>query len=169
QIVIGQYLKEDAEPIAIVAGLSKIWIVSQVKEKDIYHIRAMDQVEVQVSGIPGKSISGKIFHINEMVDEDTRSVEILIECDNTDRTLKPGMYATVHYKDVPIQSIIIPSKAIFQQEENQYVFVQIEKNKYQKRKVETADTTDSNVVILSGLENGEIIVNDGGIYLIKEQ
>lgn len=34
-IVIGQYLREDVGPIAIVAELSKVWIVGQVKEKDI--------------------------------------------------------------------------------------------------------------------------------------
>ena len=34
-IVTGQYLKDDTEPIAIVADLSKVWIAAQVKEKDI--------------------------------------------------------------------------------------------------------------------------------------
>ena len=34
-IVTGQYLKDDTEPVAIVADLSEVWIAAQVKEKDI--------------------------------------------------------------------------------------------------------------------------------------
>lgn len=34
-IVLGQYIKEDAGPLALVADLSKVWVVAHVKEKDI--------------------------------------------------------------------------------------------------------------------------------------
>ena len=35
RIVIGQYMKEDAEPVAVIADLSKVWVVAHVKEKDL--------------------------------------------------------------------------------------------------------------------------------------
>ena len=34
-VVCGQYLKDDADPVAVVADLSKVWVSAQVKEKDI--------------------------------------------------------------------------------------------------------------------------------------
>lgn len=34
EIVLGQYLREDAKPVAIVAELSKIWVAGQLKNKD---------------------------------------------------------------------------------------------------------------------------------------
>ncbi len=168
-IVIGQYLREDADAIVVVAELSKIWIAAQVKEKDVHHVREMDGVMVNIAAMPDKPISGRIYHVDEMVDEDTRSVQVLIECDNSDRILRPGMYVTVLFKDVPHPAILVPTKSIFQSENAQFVFVQIGKDRYQRRQVETAGTYNGSTSITSGLKTGEVIVNEGGVFLLKQQ
>jgi cobalt-zinc-cadmium efflux system membrane fusion protein len=46
--VTGQYLREDADPVMIVAELSKVWISGEVKEKDLRFIKNGDQVSVKV-------------------------------------------------------------------------------------------------------------------------
>lgn len=165
-IVIGQYLKEDAAPIAIVAELSKVWIVGQVKEKDIRFIHELDEVQIKIAAFPDRIIKGKVYHVNEMVDEDTRSVQVLIECENKERDLKPGMYVTVRFIDTPEPAILIPTKAVLQLNDNQFVFVQVGKDKYQRRKIETEGTSNGKVVVKSGLKSGEIIVSEGGIFLL---
>ncbi len=167
KIVIGQYLKEDSEPIAIVAELTKVWIVGQVKEKDIRFIHELDEVEVKIAAFPERVIKGKVYHVNEMVDEETRSVQVLIECDNKERDLKPGMYVNVRFIDTPEPTILIPSQAVLQMNDNQFVFVQVGKDRYQKRKIETEGTSNGKVVTKSGLKAGEVIVSEGGIYLLE--
>ncbi|MCS6821502.1 MAG: efflux RND transporter periplasmic adaptor subunit [Microscillaceae bacterium] len=167
KIVIGQYLKADSGPIAIVAELSKVWIAGQIKEKDIRYIHQLDEVEVKVAAFPDKVIKGKIYHLNEMVDESTRSVQLLIECDNSERILKPGMYVTVRFIDTPSPAILIPSKAILQMNDNQFVFVQVGKDQYQRRKIETEGTFDGKAIVRSGLKADEVIVSEGGIYLLE--
>lgn len=166
-IVIGQYLKEDAEPIAIVAELSKVWIVGQIKEKDINFIRTLDSVDIRLAAFPDKPLHGKIFHVNEIVNEETRSVEVLIECSNPNHDLKPGMYVTVLFKDMPQRSILIPAKAIFQKEEKQFVFVKINDNHFEKRQIETAGTSNGNVIVTAGIHAGEVIVSEGGSLMIR--
>ena len=64
--------------------------------------------------ISDRNITGKVYHVNEIVDEATRSVKVLIECDNPDRKLKPGMYATVNFSTAPVNSIMIPVTALMQ-------------------------------------------------------
>ncbi len=168
-IVIGQYLKEDAEPIAIVAELSKIWVSGQVKEKDIHLINSISEVEIMTSALPSKRIKGKVHHVNEIVNSDTRSVEVLVECKNTEQDLRPGMYVNVLFKAVPENSILIPSKSVFQQENAQYVYVKIDENQYEKRQIESDNTSHGNVVVKSGLKAGEIIISDGGWLILKNQ
>lgn len=56
-----------------------------------------------------------------MLDEDTRSVEVLIECDNSVRLMKPAMYGTVKLCDSSTDVIRIPTSAILQEEESAYV------------------------------------------------
>ncbi|MCP1300639.1 efflux RND transporter periplasmic adaptor subunit [Chryseobacterium sp. S0630] len=166
KIVNGQYLKGDADPVMIIAELSKVWISGDVKEKDIRFVNTGDQVSVRVSAYPDKNITGKVYHINEIVDEDTRSIKVLIECDNPDRKLKPGMYATVNFSTTPEKTVMIPVTALMQQDNSQYVWVKTGKSQYTKRAVTTGETDQKTVRITSGLQPGETIMTEGGIYML---
>lgn len=165
-IVIGQYLREDAGPVSIVAELSKVWVVGQVKEKDISNIHESDAVGIAVAGMPGLSIRGTVYHISEMLDEETRSVEVFIECENKGRNLKPGMYVTALFSEIADNSILIPSSAVLQLEESSFVFVKTKGNGYLKRLIQTSGTDNDRIILKSGLKSGEEIVTDGGFYLL---
>ena len=165
-IVIGQYLREDAGPVSIVAELGKVWVVGQVKEKDINNIHESDEVEIAVAGMPGLSIQGVVYHISEMLDEETRSVEVFIECENKGRNLKPGMYVTAQFSEIADSSILIPSSAVLQLEESSFVFVKTKGNGYLKRLIQTTGTDNDRVILKSGLKPGEEIVTEGGFYLL---
>ncbi len=163
-IVLGQYMKEDAEPVAIIANLDKVWVVAHVKEKDINSIRSLSEVEISLVAMPEKKIRGKIYHISEMMDEETRSVEVLLECNNASRLMKPGMYGTVRLTDAPTTTILIPASAVLQQENNCYVLISTGNNRYVKRQIITASTSHEKLVVLSGLNKGDRIVTEGAFY-----
>ncbi|MCX7743104.1 MAG: efflux RND transporter periplasmic adaptor subunit [Flavobacteriales bacterium] len=166
EIVNGHYIKADDPPHAIVADLSKVWIAGMVKEKDIQYIHETDLVEVTVAAYPGRKITGKVFHVHELVDEDTRSVQVLIECDNADRSLKPGMYVTVRFIQNQENTLLIPIQAIFQSNEQSFVFVEVSPNHFVRRIVETGNNKEGKIEIVSGLKPGEIIIHQGGFYLL---
>ncbi|QNK64023.1 efflux RND transporter periplasmic adaptor subunit [Pedobacter sp. PAMC26386] len=167
KVVLGQFIKDDAASVATVANLNKVWISGQVKEKDIRYINEKDECEIEVAALPGKKLTGKVYHVNEIVDEDTRSIQVLIECNNSDHALKPGMYVSVNFIDAPTSAILIPLKSILQMNDANFVFVVTAAGKYQKRKVETGNTEGDRVVIKSGLAKGEKIVSEGGFYLLE--
>ncbi|MEC4113686.1 efflux RND transporter periplasmic adaptor subunit [Myroides pelagicus] len=164
-VVIGQYINDDSEPVIKIASLNKIWIVGKVKEKDIQHLSKMDKVQVELSAYPNQPFEGKIFHINEIVDEDTRSIDVLIEVNNEQRILKPGMYVSVRFIDQPEKVILVPSRAILQGEDDSYVFVEVAENSYIRKNVKIGGVSGDKTVILSGIEKGDRVVNEGGIYL----
>lgn len=166
-LVMGQYIKDDEAPVASVAELSKVWVIGQVKEKDISKVSKDSDVQICLSSIGDQCINAKIYHISDILDEDTRSVEVYIECKNDKRLIKPGMYATVKFIHSPQEKILIPSSSILQLEDNNYVFVQTGTNTYERRNVRT-NTTNSNMTIIeSGLSKGEIIITVGSYYLME--
>jgi cobalt-zinc-cadmium efflux system membrane fusion protein len=167
EVVMGQYIKEEDSPKAIVADLKKVWIAGQVKEKDVRFIKKLDGAEIQLASYPDKKITGKIYHVNEIVDEDTRSVQVLIECTNEDHTLKPGMYVTVKFIDTPENTLFVPAKAVLQYNDSSFVLVQLEKGKYVRRYVETGISSNGKTAILSGLKANEIIISEGAFYLLE--
>lgn len=168
-IVIGQYNKEDSDPVATVAELSKIWVAGQVKEKDIRYINDLAEAEIKLISFPEKVIKGQIYHINSIIDENTRSVQVLIECDNEDKIMKPGMFVIAKFNYNIENSIVIPSKAIFQMDDASFVFIHLNKSKYLKRKIETLTEDKDSAIIKSGLIAGDEIVVNGGFYLLEEK
>ena len=163
-ITIGSYAKEDSEPLAVIADLSKIWITALVKEKYFGAIKHGDRVEVYTDAHPNKITWGSIYYIGEMLDEETRSLEVIVECNNADRELKLGMFCEVHFLSSPIQAVILPATAIMQEHDSDYVFIEIEKGKFIRRTVETESFKNGKVRIVSGISEGESVVVEGGIY-----
>ena len=164
-LTIGSYAKEDSEPLALVADLSHVWVAALVKEKYFGAIKHGDRVEVYTDANPNKTIWGTIYHIGEMLDEETRSLEVIVECDNTDRDLKLGMFCEVHFLSSSTKAIILPSTAIMQEKDNDYVLVEISKGKFVRRKVETESVDTKHTHITSGITEGENVIVKGGVYL----
>jgi membrane fusion protein, heavy metal efflux system len=166
KIVIGQYLKEDAEPVAIVTELSKVWVVGQLKEKDLTSVHKSDEVEIRLTGMPDIPVKGLVFHVGEILDEATRSVQIYVLCENSDRIMKPGMFVSTQFSENTGSVILVPSGSLYQMEETSFVFVYLGDDKYVKRHVEVNGTDGNRVIIKNGLKPGDEIVIEGGSLLL---
>lgn len=166
-IVLGQYIREDADPLAIVADLSRVWVAAQVKEKDIPLLDNLSAVGIRLTAMPDTLICGRIYHISELLDEQTRSAEVLIECDNRDRRLKPFMYGTVELTDRPAAAIVVPTSAILQHEDHCYVLSAEAPGRFRRVEVETLASERSGTVVSRGLEPLMRIVSEGAFYLIE--
>lgn len=167
KLVLGQYLKEDSEPVVIVAELSKVWVVAQMKEKDIKSIHESDEVEIRLTGIPDIPIKGKVYFISELLDEETRSVQVFIECSNEDRMMKPGMYVSAEFSSAGRLAAVIPSSAVFQAEGNNFVFAEVGSGIFVRHRIDFTMDNENMVIVESGLNPGDRIVINGGILLLE--
>ena len=164
-ITIGGYAKEDSEPLAVVADLSKVWVAALVKEKYFGAIEDGDRVEVYTDAYPDKAIWGTIHYIGKILDEETRSLEVIVECDNANRELRLGMFCEVHFLSSPIQAVVLPATAIMKEQDNDFVLVEISKGRFVRRKVVTESVHKDEVHIISGIKEGENVVISGGFLL----
>jgi cobalt-zinc-cadmium efflux system membrane fusion protein len=164
-ITVGQYLKIDAEPVVTVADLNKVWVVAHVKEKNIGTINQKDEVQVSTEACPDKPISGFVSYIGNMMDEQTRSVEVYVECRNHDKMLKPGMFVTVSFTQKLNDALIVPTTAVLQEDDHSFVFVQTGKGKFVKKQVTVTSAGDKDLIVRSGIAPGDVIVAEGGFYL----
>lgn len=165
RIVMGQYVKEDADPQVIVADLAKVWVVANVKEKDMRLIERLRDVSISLAASPDEPVGGRICHVGDLLDEQTRSVEVIIECDNAGGRMKPNMYALVELTDEPADAVVIPTSAVMQQQESCYVFTVAGDRRYRKTAVKVMSTDGDRSVIGSGLAAGDVIVVKGAFYL----
>jgi cobalt-zinc-cadmium efflux system membrane fusion protein len=164
-LVVGQYLKGDAEAAVTVADLNKVWVVARVKENHIGEIDRKDQVTVATESDPQHPVKGFVDYIGNMMDEQTRSVEVYVECNNPNHLLKPGMFVTTSFEHRHGNAIVLPAGAVLQQEDKSYVFVKAGKNRFVKRPVIVVSDGNKNQLVKSGVSAGETVVVQGGIYL----
>ncbi|KAA6331604.1 Cation efflux system protein CusB [termite gut metagenome] len=122
-MVIGQYIREDAGALAVVADLDRVRVTAYVKEKDIDLIREVSDMEIHLIALPDMPVKGTINYVSGLLDETTRSVEVIIECDNREHRMKPFMYGTVRFINTPARAIVIPNSAVLQREDNRYVWI----------------------------------------------
>ena len=167
-IIPGAYVKSDDASVVTIANLDKVWVVAQVKERFIGDVTKGGDVEVYTEADPRNPIMGKVFNIGNLVGEETRSVQVIVACDNKDLKLKYGMYVSVHFISEPEDAIVVPSTAVFQGEMQSYVYVvSDEENEFERRQIVIGETdVRKNLIrVLDGLNAGETIVAEGGLYL----
>jgi Cu(I)/Ag(I) efflux system membrane fusion protein len=91
--VEGDYLKT-GDKIYRIADLSTVWLMIDLYPDDAAHVRFGQQVEAEVSSIPGEVFTGRVAFIDPTVNPTTRTVQVRVEMLNADGRLKPGDYAT---------------------------------------------------------------------------
>ncbi len=164
-MTIGSYVAEDSDPLVIVADLSHVWVTALVNERYLGTISNGDRAEVYTIAGSDNPVAGTIHYVGEIVNEETRSIEVIIECGNSDRTLKPGMFCEVRFFNAPAKSILLPATAIMKEQDHDFVLIELARGKFVRRTVEIATAGKDNVLITKGLKEGDNVVTGGGIYL----
>jgi membrane fusion protein, copper/silver efflux system len=88
----GAYIKT-GDPLFSVAALDTVWLNLEAYESDLAWLHFAQDVAFSVDALPGKSFHGRIAYIDQEIDPMRRVVRVRVNVDNTDRLLKPGMFA----------------------------------------------------------------------------
>lgn len=149
--------------------LSTLWVLADIYEKDLPHVRAGMNASVEVSAYPNERVEGQISTIYGVLDEKTRTVKARIEVRNKDSKLKPEMFCNIHVQTkLGRETIKIPASALLGETEKHFVFIALNDTTFQKRDVRTGIETREFAEVLDGLLVGEKIVVRGGFFLKSE-
>ncbi len=162
-LVIGQILSDDDEAPIAVADLSNVWVKANVREGLVSSIGKGEEAEIESSGHP--ALKGKVCYIGEMLDDKTRTVPVVVECPNPDRILKPGMFVSARFPKKLDNALAVPTTAVFQGTDSKFVYVRQNGLTFRKVPVEVQSLGEGRMLVTSGLEGGESIIANGGIYL----
>jgi RND family efflux transporter MFP subunit len=136
----------------------KFRLVIPVPETYVRYIHLNDPVSVNVPSL-NRTFPGKVARFSVDVKEETRTMHTEVDVLNVDRTLVPGLYA-----DATIQlqrkqgALAVPSQALNREGDRVTVDVVGRSNKIEVRPVVTGIETAEDVEILSGVNEGELVV-----------
>ena len=118
-------------------------------------------VEVKLSSFKDKIFLGEVDFVSSRINADTRSLLSRIKIDNTDLELISGSLLEVSVKFNLRNSLSVPDTSVMVEGDKSFVYKINEENIANKTEVETGLRTNKNIEIITGLNEGDIIVAEG--------
>ncbi len=156
---------DQATEILVVMDPSVLWIDAEIYEKDIAKIRLGMTVELSVPAYPGETFSGKVNYIGDVLKEDTRTITVRAEVENSDYKLKPGMFASIrialnHHSRV----LVVPQDSVLEDKGDKIVFIK-RGEQFFLQVVHTGARENGYIEILQGLAEGDEVAVTGSYQL----
>lgn len=152
-----------SSPIFVVQQITPVKLLVGVSEKDYTKVSVGESVDIEVEAIPGKVFEGKISRIYPTIDAASHTFIVEVQVPNTDRVLRPGMYAKPTITFAMNRSIVVPDSAVIKQQGSgqRVVYVVGSDNTVSAEIVSTGKHFDGKYEILSGLDEGAKVVTKG--------
>jgi RND family efflux transporter MFP subunit len=100
-------------PILSVIELKPITAVIHVTEKDYFRLKNEQPVALTSGAFPGRTFEGRVARIAPLLKETSREARVEVEIENTDGSLKPGMFVNAQIEFVNKAAVtIVPTSAI---------------------------------------------------------
>ena len=155
-----------------ISDLSSVWVMAEVPEKNLSSVKIGAPIHLKVAAYPNEPFTGKIARIGEMLNAETRTLEVRCLVDNRSGKLKPEMYALISIDSSSAgekrSALLIPESALQEIGGQSVVFVVKGETQFEKRIVKTERKQGELVEVLSGLVRGERIVTVGSFQLKSE-
>jgi membrane fusion protein, heavy metal efflux system len=150
-----------------VADISTMWMLGNVPEIDASAIKVGQPVKVSVIAYPNHVFAGKITTVAATVDPTVHTLLIRSEIRNPEHELLPGMFANfVISTGTPVSATAVPVDAVVREGDGTMtVWVTIDRHKFTQRTVKIGLQHDGYDQILDGLNQGELVVTDGAVFL----
>ena len=165
-ITPGQLLQAGTTPAFTVANLSKVWVMAQVSASDVAAVKVGDPAEIE-TGVGSARLTGVVDNVAALVNPETRAVAARVVVANPGGLLKKQMYVRVRLQSRQASSgLLAPVSAILRDDENlPFVYVAQARGGFARRRVTLGYRTGDQYEIPSGLQAGDRVVGDGGIFV----
>ncbi|MEO5579430.1 MAG: efflux RND transporter periplasmic adaptor subunit [Gemmatimonadaceae bacterium] len=191
-VLTGEAL-ESGSPVFTLADLTTVDVVAEIPERSIPMIRVGQGATVTLAAFPSVPYLGRVERILDELNPETRTFRAVIHVSNSNRELRPGMFASVRLA-VPATAfpeqrragdtaamanevlLTIPESAIVTDGDSQFVFVRVAPMIFEQRKVDIAQlappgsavVNSSFVLVRGGVKAGEQVVTRGAFTLKSE-
>jgi cobalt-zinc-cadmium efflux system membrane fusion protein len=165
-ITPGELLQAGTTACFTIADLSRVWIMAQLFGEDLAAVSRGDPVQV-LTGVGSQSFSGKVDKISDLVDPDTRAVTVRVVVDNPAHLLRKQTYVRVRIQSHAESSgILIPVSAVLRDDENlPFVYLAGANGSFARQHVRVGNRIGEQYEIAEGLQAGNQIVVEGGIFV----
>lgn len=219
KMVVQQGMVKPGEVLYRLANLEAVWVNLDLYEYELPWVQYGQMAAIISEALPGETFSGRVWFISPVLNEETRTVKVVLNIENSARKLKPGMYVSavisgelrangkparmgvagqwtcpmhplilrpgpgpcpvcgmslVQLRDTspgaPIADdeplpLAVPVTAVLDSGVRKLVYVERAKGQFAAVEIVTGPRTDDAYLVLSGLQEGDLVATRGNFLL----
>jgi len=110
----------------------------------------------------GQEVEGTVYAYEPTIDAGTRTLKLRATSPNRNRSFLPGMFVRIKFVlGVEENALMIPSQSLIPELNGYKVFVVNNEGKVEERQVSIGTRTESDVQIINGLKEGDLVLTTG--------
>ena len=162
---------EKSDVLFSILNTDSVWIQGEVHEDTLALLqgkwRIGTAVRIHVAAYPETIFTGEISGISDIVDPEERTIHFWTEIENTERQLKPGMFAEqMIVLDKGTDVLSVPLNAVIEDGGSRFVFVEYGAT-YTRHEIVVGAKDDRYIEVKGNLLPGELVVVQGAHQLMR--
>lgn len=156
-----------SQPLYTVQQITPVKLLVGISESQYTKVKKGDKVAIEVDALPGQTFNGTISRLYPVIDPATHTLTVEVKVPNTDRKLRPGMYAKVTVKFGVNHSVVIPDRAVVRQQGagDKFVYIYNEDGTVTFKKVTLGVRLGAEFEVLEGVNDGDKVVVAGQVRI----
>ena len=150
--------------ITTIDDISTIKLDFTVPEAFLGSMTQGARVIAQSVSYPGRNFEGVVKTVGSRIDPITRAATVRAHVPNADHALRPGMLLTVQVLTTQHLALVVPESAVFQVQNRAYVY-RVEDFVAHQQQVQVGSRHFGTAEVLTGLNDGDLIVVEGIVKL----
>jgi membrane fusion protein (multidrug efflux system) len=162
----GDHVSE-GEPLFDLVALDPIEVEFHLTERDSSRVAVGHEVEVRVTPFPDEVFHATVHVVSPRIDPATRTLRVKALVENTERKLRPGLFARTDLGVAVRESVpMVPEQAVLQRSDGSVVFVVRDGNRAERRQVQLGVFRDGLAEVMQGVAVGEQVIVRGSSRLV---
>ena len=150
-------------PIFTVQQVCPVKMLVGISESEYTKIKKGDGVKLTVDALPGRTFNGRVERLYPTIDAATHTFKAEVLVPNSDRALRPGMYARVTVDFGSLSHVVVPDNAVVRMEGTgqRFVYILNDDSTVSYVPVTLGRHLGQTYEILEGLQDGQKVVTKG--------
>lgn len=148
--------------------LERVWAEVDAYERDAPLLREGLPVSLEVSALPGRTFPGRVRTFLRALDPETRTSRVLVELENREGLLLPGMLATASLNLEGPEGLAVPSSAVLRTGGKDYAFREVAPGRLEPVLLALGRRGDGYIEVLGGLREGDRVAASALFFVDSE-
>lgn len=157
-----------ATPLFVVTDPTRLWVMIDLPENLMSHVRQGGPVAVESDAWPGERFTATILQAGSVVDPDSRRITVRARLANPGHKLLPEMFVRAYLLQDGGKGVRVPNSALVSRGIYTFVYVQTAPGEFHRRQVTLLTRGADYSFVGDGLKGGEQVVTTDALLLDAE-